>query len=71
MQAAVALPQLTSEKRWSAEEAQVEVMLDSDSTCHAIMAARVEADPDSIYALFERNDYHEIFEIFKVGSSVT
>ena len=49
------------------DETQVHVMQERDSTCHAVMTSRVEADFHRIFTLFEREDYDNIFEIFKVG----
>lgn len=64
--AAASLPAISIEKRWAADDMQVDVIQDRDSTCHALMSARVEADPHRIFTLFERDDYDNIFEIFKV-----
>lgn len=63
--ASASVPTVAIQKPWAVDEVAVDVVQDRDSTCHAVMTARVEATPMRIYTLFEREDYDKIFEIFK------
>lgn len=60
------MPFLSPEKLWTADESHVDVIQDRDCTCHAVMSARVETTPNRVFQIFERPDYDNIFEIFKL-----
>lgn len=60
------MPVVSTDREWASDETLMDVVQDRDSTCHAVMSSRVEADPHRIFTLFERSDYDNIFEIFKV-----